>query len=376
MSRKQSSTSLATEKPDSPPITGRTRSGRAIRAQPTRHASETPAKSSSRRTTRRSVIPEDEQNPTIECVEPTLVELTKEKPILECVEPTLVEPMEEKPTIECVEPTLVEDKPTIECVEPTLVEDKPTIECVKPTLVEDKPTIECVKPTLVEDKPTIECVKPTLVEDKPTIECVEPTLVELVEEKPMEVCVEPTPAAPSTEAVPDGHVSKPSPAGRGASVPTSQPKKKPRLGPNEKPKAVVIPLGKPKSGRVWKNRNKQRFSAVVRDSSLCSSWEKKMAAKREKQLVQQYSLQLKEQKAKQKEDKRKRREDNLKRREENERKAEIVQVIRNTAKIKRMKKKHLRKIEKRDTLSLMENNKDKQKVKSKPAKKNKTEEST
>ncbi|XP_061840000.1 coiled-coil domain-containing protein 86 [Nerophis lumbriciformis] len=358
MSKKQSSTSLATEKPDSPPITGRTRSGRAIRAPPTLHASETPAKSSSRRTTRRSVIPEqnekepeDEVKPTIECVEPTLVELMEEKPTIECVETTLMEPMEEKPTIECVETTLVEP-------------------------MEEKPTIECVETTLVEDKPTIECVEPTLVEDKPTIECVEPTLVELVEEKPMEVCVKPTPAAPCTEAAPDGQVSRPSPAGRGASIPTSQPKKKPRLGQSEKPKAVVIPLGKPKSGRVWKNRNKQRFSAVVRDSSLCSSWEKKMAAKREKQLVKQYSLQLKEQKAKQKEDKRKRREDNLKRREENERKAEIVQVIRNTAKIKRMKKKHLRKIEKRDTLALMENNKDKNKVKSKPAKKNQTEKST
>ncbi|XP_061883070.1 coiled-coil domain-containing protein 86 [Entelurus aequoreus] len=340
MSKKQSSTSLATEKPDSPPITGRTRSGRAIRAPPTLHASETPAKSSSRRTTRRSVIPEqNEKEPEDE-----------EKPTIECVEPTLVEPMEEKPTLVCVEPTLVEP-------------------------MEEKPTLVCVEPTLVKEKPTTECVEPTLVEDKPTIECVEPTLVELVEEKPMEVCVKPTPAAPCTEAAPDGQVSKPSPAGRGTSIPTSQPKKKPRLGPSEKPKAVVIPLGKPKSGRVWKNRNKQRFSAVVRDSSLCSSWEKKMAAKREKQLVQQYSLQLKEQKAKQKEDKRKRREDNLKRREENERKAEIVQVIRNTAKIKRMKKKHLRKIEKRDTLALIEN-KDKHKVKSKPAKKNKTEKST
>lgn len=44
-----------------------------------------------------------------------------------------------------------------------------------------------------------------------------------------------------------------------------------------------------------------RFSAVVRDKQLCSSWEKKMAAKREKELLKQYSLQLKEEKAKQKE---------------------------------------------------------------------------
>ncbi|XP_014064487.1 coiled-coil domain-containing protein 86 [Salmo salar] len=129
-------------------------------------------------------------------------------------------------------------------------------------------------------------------------------------------------------------------------------KKRTRSESNEK--LHLIPLGKPKSGRVWKDRNKQRFSALVRDKPLCSSWEKKMAAKREKELVKKYSLQLKEDKAREKEEKRKRHEENLKRRAENERKAEVVQVIRNTMKIKRMKKKQLRKIEKRDTLAMLQ----------------------
>ncbi|XP_008410011.1 coiled-coil domain-containing protein 86 [Poecilia reticulata] len=133
----------------------------------------------------------------------------------------------------------------------------------------------------------------------------------------------------------------------------STPKKKAHLTPSAKP-IPAVPLGKPKSGRVWKDRNKQRFSSLVRDKPLCSSWEKKMQAKREKDLVKQFTVRLKEEKAQKKEDKRKRREENLKRRAENERKAEIVQVIRNTAKIKRMKKKQLRRIEKRDTLALLQ----------------------
>ncbi|XP_030594209.1 coiled-coil domain-containing protein 86 [Archocentrus centrarchus] len=149
--------------------------------------------------------------------------------------------------------------------------------------------------------------------------------------------------------------------------PDPVPKKKPHLAPSEKHNPV-IPLGKPKSGRVWKDRNKSRFSAMVKDKQLCSSWEKKMEAKREKAFVKQYSLQLKEEKARQKEEKRKRREENLRRRAENERKAEIVQVIRNTSKIKRMKKKHLRKVEKRDTLALLQKS---QKHNSKTTKKQK-----
>uniref|UniRef100_A0A4W5LPR4 Coiled-coil domain-containing protein 86 n=1 Tax=Hucho hucho TaxID=62062 RepID=A0A4W5LPR4_9TELE len=134
--------------------------------------------------------------------------------------------------------------------------------------------------------------------------------------------------------------------------PNKTAKKRTRSESNEQ--LDVIPLGKPKSGRVWKDRNKQRFSSLVRDKPLCSSWEKKMEAKREKELVKKYALQLKEDKAREKEEKRKRHEENLKRRAENERKGEVVQVIRNTTKIKRMKKKQLRKIEKRDTLAMLQ----------------------
>ncbi|XP_054459563.1 coiled-coil domain-containing protein 86 [Anoplopoma fimbria] len=166
------------------------------------------------------------------------------------------------------------------------------------------------------------------------------------------------------------------PAGPAAAetAPTSSeaaPSKKPRLSSGGK-QSPVIPLGKPKSGRVWKDRSKLRFSAMVRDKPLCSSWEKKMEAKREKEQVKQYTLQLKGEKVRQKEEKRKRREENLKRRAENERKSEIVQVIRNTTKIKRMKKKQLRKIEKRDTLALLQKSQ-KQRVKAKEQKSQKVD---
>lgn len=189
--------------------------------------------------------------------------------------------------------------------------------------------------------------------------------------EPEEPCVGPEPpslAAADTDQADvkgggDVHLSGPTPAETEPTETETIPKKKARLAPAGK-QIPVVPLGKPKSGRVWKNRNKQRFSALVRDKPLCTSWQKKMDAKRDKELLKQYSLQLKEQKDRQKEEKRKRREDNLKRRAENERKAEIVQVIKNTTKIKRMKKKQLRKIEKRDTLALLQKSQ-KQNVKAK-----------
>ncbi|KAK7165772.1 hypothetical protein R3I93_005755 [Phoxinus phoxinus] len=140
----------------------------------------------------------------------------------------------------------------------------------------------------------------------------------------------------------------------GPTDPKKQGAKKRTHSESSEKKSKPMPLGKPKSGRVWKDRKKQRFSALLRDKPLRTSWEKKMEAKREKQLVKQYHQQLKDEQAKEKEDKKKRRAEHLKRRAENERKAEIVQVIKNTAKIKRMKKKQLRKVEKRDTLSMVQ----------------------
>ncbi|KAM8807355.1 coiled-coil domain-containing protein 86 [Eudromia elegans] len=117
---------------------------------------------------------------------------------------------------------------------------------------------------------------------------------------------------------------------------------------------LQIPRGRPKSGRVWKDPNKKRFSHMVQDKPLRTSWQRKMLERRERRLVKELARQLQEGKQKEREEKKRRREENLKRRLANERKAEIVQVIRNPLKLKRAKKKQLRRVEKRDTLALLQ----------------------
>jgi len=88
-----------------------------------------------------------------------------------------------------------------------------------------------------------------------------------------------------------------------------------------------------------------RKSAVIGVQPLHTSWNRKQKDRMEKKLMKVYEKELKDEAKKQKEKKRKRIEERRKRREENEKKSQIVQVIKNTAKIKRMKKKQLRKIQ-------------------------------
>lgn len=110
---------------------------------------------------------------------------------------------------------------------------------------------------------------------------------------------------------------------------------------------IVIPRGKPKSGRVWKPVGIQRFSEIKQVKSLKSSWSEKMKKKAERKSVKDFEKRLKDQRAQELEDKRKRKVEKEQRRIENQRKSEVTQTIKNTAKIRRMKKKQLRQIEKR-----------------------------
>lgn len=79
-----------------------------------------------------------------------------------------------------------------------------------------------------------------------------------------EPCVEADPVELPAEAAEDshrtqddGHVAGPTPAETAPTNADIVPSKKRRLD-SVKKQNPVIPLGKPKSGRVWKNRNKQR----------------------------------------------------------------------------------------------------------------------
>ncbi|XP_026271767.1 coiled-coil domain-containing protein 86 [Frankliniella occidentalis] len=107
--------------------------------------------------------------------------------------------------------------------------------------------------------------------------------------------------------------------------------------------------GKRPGNRFWK-KDRKRFSSVVATRGLKRiTWDQKEKLRHELKHAKQLSRTLKEERSRVKQETRERRQENLKRREENARKSEIVTVIKNTSKLKRLKKKQLRSIEKRDT---------------------------
>merc|ERR1712136_292907 len=105
--------------------------------------------------------------------------------------------------------------------------------------------------------------------------------------------------------------------------------------------------GKPKSGRFWKTTQKQRFSAMKQDKGGKKTWDKKVAERLEKKLTKELESNLKEQKKKKMELLKKREKEKREKKKENEKKGEVVQAIKDTSKIKKMKKKQLKYIQKR-----------------------------
>lgn len=102
---------------------------------------------------------------------------------------------------------------------------------------------------------------------------------------------------------------------------------------------------------MWKNQ-KTRFNSIIKTKGIRISKDKKQALREELKRVKEASRAIIAAKNEEKEQKKERRRQNLKRQEENRKKSEIVQVIKNTSKIKKMKKKQLRHIEKRDTTNM------------------------
>ncbi|XP_013111024.1 coiled-coil domain-containing protein 86 [Stomoxys calcitrans] len=107
-----------------------------------------------------------------------------------------------------------------------------------------------------------------------------------------------------------------------------------------------IPRGQPKSNRPWKTP-KTKFSTVQKTKPRLT-FEKKMELRNEMRAIKERSKEIKEARKEAAVAKQQRRVENAERRLANERRAEIVQVIKNPAKLKRMKKKQMRLIEKRD----------------------------
>lgn len=109
--------------------------------------------------------------------------------------------------------------------------------------------------------------------------------------------------------------------------------------------------GCPKSGRFWKDP-KTRFKTLQKSPGFKKTFDEKQKFREEMKKIKELSRSLIKERDDAKAVKKERRRENLKRQQENARKAEIVQVVKNPAKIKRMKKKELKKIEKRDTLNM------------------------
>jgi len=120
----------------------------------------------------------------------------------------------------------------------------------------------------------------------------------------------------------------------------------------DKGSVEAVPRGLPVSGRFWKTP-KDRFRSMIKVKALKPSFETRMKERVDRKRVQELQKEIDDRKKAKKDHVRKRREENEKRRVENERKGEVVSVIKNTAKLRRMKKKQLRNIQKRDATKVV-----------------------
>ena len=114
----------------------------------------------------------------------------------------------------------------------------------------------------------------------------------------------------------------------------------------EESKTTEIPKGHRKSGRSWKELQgkKKRISLLTTLPHMRKSVAERRQQEREFKDMQKLEREMKERDSKSKEAVRLRTEENRRRREANEKKNEVVEIITNTRKLKRLSKRQMRNI--------------------------------
>ncbi|KAL0224635.1 hypothetical protein RCL1_002547 [Eukaryota sp. TZLM3-RCL] len=105
---------------------------------------------------------------------------------------------------------------------------------------------------------------------------------------------------------------------------------------------TTTPSKKPVSGKIWKEHQSIPISATFRSNAVKTSFDKKMQEKQKRAQLKAQSDAVREDIASAKAAHVQRRKDNEERRKENESKVTSFQVIKNPAKLKRMKRKQLK----------------------------------
>jgi len=118
------------------------------------------------------------------------------------------------------------------------------------------------------------------------------------------------------------------------------------IGGKAQKKEEKIPSGRRKSGRSWKDLQgkKQRISALTTLPYMKKTVAQRRQAEKEFKDMQQLEREMKARDSQAKEERRLRTEENRRRREENTKKNEVVEIITNTRKLKRLSKRQMRNI--------------------------------
>ena len=112
------------------------------------------------------------------------------------------------------------------------------------------------------------------------------------------------------------------------------------------PKKVEVPGGQRKRGRSWKDLQgkKKRIGLLMEKPRTRKTLEAQQRETRERKEMQQLEREMRQRDAERKQARRLRAEENRQRREANAKKNEVVQIITNTRKLKRLSKRQMRDI--------------------------------